>query len=151
MGSGTGKGLGKREEMRYWAIETSPGSLLVDEVAVTKEVARILGQRTLEALCLFTSRINVDAFMEEFFPEESFSTRQELERAFKDELAGTLEILEKPHLEFLSFTLRELGEVLKSISSDVSYVAVDPDTSGQEVWDIKQLEAHLADHSADRL
>jgi hypothetical protein len=151
MGSATGKRLGKREEMRYWAIETSPGLLLVDEVAVTKEVARILGQSTVEALCLFTSRINVDAFMEEFFPEESFGTRQELERAFKDELADTRGTLEEPHLEFLSFTLRELVEVLKIISSDVSYVAVDPDTSAQEVWDIKQLEAYLADYSTDRL
>jgi hypothetical protein len=148
MGSATGKRLGKREEMRYWAIETSPGWLLVDEVAVTRPVTRILGQPTVEALCLFTSRVTVDAFIEGFFLEGSFSTRQELEWAFRDELQGTRETLEEPYLEFQKFTPRELVEVLRSMSSEVSYVAVDPDSSGQEVWDLKQFEAYLTSSAA---
>jgi hypothetical protein len=134
--------------MRYWAIETSPGLLLVDEVAVSKDVRRILGQDTLEALCLFTSRVSVDTFIEGFLPEESF-TRQELERAFKDELQGTRGPLEEPYLEFPTFTPREVVQVIKSISSDVSYVVLDPDTSEQEVWDIEQFEAYLVAGSAD--
>ncbi len=43
-------------------------------------VARIMDRATVEALLLFTSRASVDAFMEGFFPEESFGARQELER-----------------------------------------------------------------------
>jgi hypothetical protein len=134
--------------MRYWSIETSPGWLLVDEVAVTRPVTRILGQPTVEALCLFTSRVTVDAFIEGFFLEGSFSTRQELEWAFRDELQGTRETLEEPYLEFQKVTPRELVEVLMSMSSDVSYVAVDPDSSKQEVWDIKQFEAYLTSSAA---
>jgi hypothetical protein len=148
--AGLGLGQGNEEgKMRYWAIETSPGLLLVDEVAVRKEVKRILGQYTLEALCLFTSRVSVDTFIGGFLPEESYSSRQELERAFKNELEGTRGPLEEPYLKFPTFTPRELVEVIKSISSDVSYVVLDPDTSEQEVWDIEQFEAHLVTGSTD--
>lgn len=66
--------------MRYWAIGTSPGCLLADEVAAPRAVARIMDRPVVEALLLYTSRASVDAFMEGFFPEESFGARQELER-----------------------------------------------------------------------
>jgi hypothetical protein len=134
----------KRGNVRYWAIETSPGWLLVDEAAVTQDVVRIVGQSTVEALCLFTSRLSVDAFMEEFFPEESFDTRQELEKAFRDELDGAVRPLAEPYLGFPSFTPQELAQVVKSMSAEVRYVAVNPDTSRQEVWDAGQFEAYLS-------
>jgi hypothetical protein len=133
----------KRGNVRYWAIETSPGWLLVDEVSVTQKVARIVGRTTLEALCLFTSRLSVDAFMEEFFPEEYFNTRQELEKAFRDELDDARGALGEPYLGFPSFTPQELAQVVKSMSAEVRYVAVNPDTSRQEVWDAGQFEVHL--------
>ena len=40
---------------------------------------------------------------------------------------------EEPYLGFPSSTPGELLEVVESVSSDVRYVAVDPDASGQEV------------------
>jgi hypothetical protein len=39
-------------------------------------------------------------------------------------------------------------EVARSISSEVVYVPVDPDTSEQEVWDIEHFEAYLAGSSS---
>jgi hypothetical protein len=129
--------------VRYWAIETSPGWLFVDEVTVTQEVARIVGERTVEALCLFTSRLDVDAFMEGFLPEESFDTRQELEKAFKDELEGTPGPSGEQYLNFPSFAPHELVQVVRSMSAELGYVAVNPDTSRQEVWDIQQFEANV--------
>ncbi len=71
--------------------------------------------------------------MEGFFPEESFGARQELERAFDEELKHTRGPSEEPYLGFPSSTPGELLEVVESVSSDVRYVAVDPDASGQEV------------------
>ena len=58
--------------MRYWTIETSPGWLLVDDAAVTQDVARLVGRPTVEAPCLLISRLSVDAFMENF-PRRIFS------------------------------------------------------------------------------
>jgi hypothetical protein len=52
-------------------------------------VARIVDRPTVGTLLLFTSRASVDAFKEGFFPEESFGARQELERAFDEELKHT--------------------------------------------------------------
>jgi hypothetical protein len=68
---------------------TSLWCLLADEVAAPRAVARIMDRPVVEALLLYTSRASVDAFMEEFFPEESFGARQELERAFDEELKHT--------------------------------------------------------------
>jgi hypothetical protein len=56
----------KRRNVRYWTIETSPGWLLVDDAAVTQNVARLVGRPTVEAPCLLISRLSVDAFMESF-------------------------------------------------------------------------------------
>jgi hypothetical protein len=67
--------------MRCWAIETSPGCLLADEVTVPRAVARIVGRPTVGTLLLFTSRASVDTFKEGFFLEEYFGAGQELERA----------------------------------------------------------------------
>ena len=64
--------------MGYWTAETSPEPLLADDAAVTaavtQNVARTVGRPTVGAPCLFAFRLSVDAFMEEFFPEESFDT-----------------------------------------------------------------------------
>jgi hypothetical protein len=114
-------------------IGTSPGCLLADEVAAPRAVARIMDRPVVEALLLYTSRASVDAFMEGFFPEESFGARQELERAFDEELKHMRGPSEEPYLGFPSSTPGELLEVVESVSSDVRYVAVDPDASGQEV------------------
>ena len=77
--------------MRFWAIEALPGELLVDEVAVTDAVRRIIGITTVEALLLFTSRVTLDNFMEGFLGEGEAdgglpASRQELEAAFEHEL-----------------------------------------------------------------
>jgi hypothetical protein len=109
----------------------SPGCLLADEVAAPRAVARIMDRPVVEALLLYTSRVSVDAFMEGFFPEESFGARQELERAFDEELKHMRGPSEEPYLGFPSSTPGELLEVVESVSSDVRYVAVDPDASGK--------------------
>ena len=59
-----------------------------------------------------------------------------MRKEFKDELKDTREYagpLKEWYLGFPSFTPREMVEVVRSMSSEVSYVAVNPDTSGQEV------------------
>jgi hypothetical protein len=82
---------------------------------------------------LFTFRASVDTFKEGFFPEEPFGAGQELERAFDEELKRTRGPSEEPYLGFPSSTPGELVEVVESGSSNVRYVAFDPDASGQEV------------------
>jgi len=129
--------------MKFWAIEIRPGELLADEVAVTEAVSRIVGARTVEALCLFTSRIALDAFIEGFFPEMEMSTRQELEASFKKELESIEEMSEGVHLQFPVFAARELIEVVRNASLDVEFVALNPDASEQQVWSVNQFEAYL--------
>ncbi len=131
--------------MKFWAIEIRPGELLADEVAVTEAVSRIVGARTVEALCLFTSRIALDAFIEGFFPESTMSTRQELEASFRRELESIEEMAEGVHLRFPVFTARELIEVVRNVSLDIEFVALNPDATEQQVWSVKQFEAYLED------
>jgi hypothetical protein len=80
----------------------------------------------------------------EFFPEEFLATRQELEKAFGDGLDGAREPLGEPYLGFPSFTPRELDQAVKSTSAEVSYLAVNPATSRQQVWDAGRFEAYLS-------
>jgi hypothetical protein len=68
--------------MSFWAIEARPGERLVDEA-----VSRIVGITTVEALFLFTSRMDPDGFMKGFLADSDGSgSRQELEAAFEHEL-----------------------------------------------------------------
>jgi hypothetical protein len=132
-------------EMKFWAIEIRPGELLADEVAVTEAVSRIVGTQTVEALCLFTSRIALDAFIEGFFPEMEMSTRQELEASFKKELESIEEMSEGVHLRFPVFAARELIEVVRNLSLEMEFVALNPDATEQQVWSVNQFEAYLED------
>ena len=132
--------------MRFWAIEARPGELLVDEVVVTEAVSRILGITTVEALFLFTSRTALDGFMEGFLPDdaEGQASRQELEAAFGRELetmAGAVAGGTSP--QFPVFDPQSLIVVMESVSSDVRYVALDPDTPRQQVWSVEQFGTHL--------
>ena len=142
----------QRNERKFWAIETGPGALLVDEVVVTQAVSRILGVSTAEALCLFTSRITLDGFMESFLSDtENSTSRQELESAFKRELeeismATAEKKAEEMTLRFPTFTPRELLGALKDLYSDLDYVVLDPDTPEQQVWSIEQFRAYVAEH-----
>jgi DNA-binding PucR family transcriptional regulator len=131
--------------MKFWAIEIRSGELLADEVAVTEAVSRIVGAQTVEALCLFTSRITLDAFIESFFPETKMSTRQELEASFRKELESIEEMAEGVHLRFPVFAARELIEVIRNVSLDMEFVALNPDATEQQVWSVKQFEAYLED------
>ena len=135
--------------MKFWAIEARPGELLVDEVAVAEAVRRILGIATVEALLLFTSRVVLDGFMEGFLENEEANgelpaSRQELEAAFGRELetmAGASAEGGPPR--FPVFEPRALVGVVEGVSSDVRYVALDPDTPQQQVWSIEQFGAYL--------
>ncbi len=131
--------------MKFWAIEIRPGELLADEVAVTEAVSRIVGTQTVEALCLFTSRIALDAFIEGFFPEIEMSTRQELEASFKKELESIEEMSERVLLRFPVFAARELIEVVRNVSLDMEFVALNPDATDQQVWGVNQFEAYVED------
>ena len=131
--------------MKFWAIEIRPGELLADEVAVTEAVSRIVGTQTVEALCLFNSRIALDAFIEGFFPESKMSTRQELEASFRRELESIEEMAEGVHLRFPVFAARELIEVVRNVSVDMEFVALNPDATEQQVWSVKQFGAYLED------
>ena len=135
--------------MRFWAIEARPGELLVDEVAVTDAVRRIIGITTVEALLLFTSRLTLDSFMEGFLGEGEAdgglpASRQELEAAFERELetmVGTA--MDGGWPRYPVFEPQSLVGVVEGVSSDVSYVALDPDTPGQQVWGVEQFVAYL--------
>jgi hypothetical protein len=58
-----------RGEMRYCAVETSPGCLLADENAGAPGGSEDHGSAAVEALSLFTSRAFVDAFTEGSSPK----------------------------------------------------------------------------------
>ena len=129
--------------MRFWAIEARPGELLVDEAQLNEAVSRITGITTVEALFLFTSRMALDLFMEGFLPEEGLASRQELEAAFERELRMAGATVEGAELCFPVFAPISLIGVVETVSSDVRYVALDPDTPKQQVWSIERFGAYL--------
>ncbi len=130
--------------MRFWAIEARPGELLVDDAPVNEAVSRIAGITTVEALFLFTSRMALDLFMEGFLPEEeSSASRQELEAAFEHELQMAGATAEGTELRFPVFGPEDLIGVMETVSLDVQYVALDPDTPKQQVWSIERFGAYL--------
>jgi hypothetical protein len=115
--------------MRFWAIEARPGELLVDDAPVDEAVSRIAGITSVEALFLFTSRLALYAFMEGFLTEEESSgSRQELEAAFELELRMAAATVVGVELRFPVFAPKSLIGVMETVSSDVRYVALDPDT-----------------------
>jgi hypothetical protein len=108
-------------------------------------VSRIAGITTVEALFLFTSRMALDLFMEGVLPEEeSSASRQELEAAFEHELQMTGGApVEGIELRFPIFGPEDLIGVMATVSLDVQYVALDPDTPKQQVWSIERFVAYL--------
>ena len=137
--------------MRFWAIEARPGELLLDEAQLNEAVSRITGITTVEALFLFTSRMALDLFMEGVLPdeEESSASRQELEAAFEHELqmAGGAPV-EGIEVRFPIFAPEDLIGVMETVSLDVQYVALDPDTPKQQVWSIERFGAYLVHDQA---
>jgi hypothetical protein len=130
--------------MRFWAIEARPGELLLDDALVNEAVSRIAGITTVEALFLFTSRMALDGFLESFLPEEEVSaSRQELEAAFEHELQMAGATVEGAELRFPVFGPKSLIGVMQTVSLDVRYVALDPDTPKQQVWSIERFGAYL--------
>ena len=134
--------------MRFRAIEIPPGELLVDEVTVDEAVSRIAGIATVEALLLFTSRMTLDLFMEGFLPDgEDPAGERELEAAFKRELRTIAGVPaeEEIDLRFPVFGPGSLLGVIETVSLDVRYVALDPDTPRRQVWAIERFGTHLED------
>ena len=132
--------------MRFRAIEVPPGELLVDEVTVDEAVSRIAGIATVEALLLFTSRMALDLFMEGFLPDgEDPAGQRELEAAFERELRTMAGVPAKEALDlrFPVFGPGSLLGTIEAVSSDVRYVALDPDTPRRQVWAIERFGAHL--------
>ena len=137
--------------MRFWVIEVRPGELLVDEAVVPEAVRRILGIATLEALFLFSSRVALDGFLEGFLGEGDAEdgvppSRQVLEAAFARELqamagGGTTGL----EVSFPEFEAGLLLKVLGGLSGEVGYVALDPDTPGQQVWGVEHFISHLGE------
>jgi hypothetical protein len=133
--------------MRFWAIEARPGKLLLVEAQLNEAVSRITGITTVEALFPFTTRIVLDIFMEGVLPdEESSASRQELEAAFEYELqmarGAPVEAIE---VRFPILPPEDLIGVMETVSLDVQYVALDPDTPKQQVWSIERFGAYLED------
>jgi hypothetical protein len=132
--------------MRFRAIEVRPGELLVDEVTVDEAVGRIAGIATVEALLLFASRMALDLFMEGFLADgEDPAGGRELEAAFERELRTMAGVPaeEAVDLRFPVFGPGSLVRVVETVSLDVRYVALDPDTPRQQVWDIERFGARL--------
>lgn len=136
--------------MRFWAIEARPGELLVDEAVVAEAVRRILGITTVEALFLFTSRVALDGFLEGFLGEgeaddEVPLSRQALEAAFERELETMVGATAEgaPDPRYPEFDPRSLVGVMEGVSSEVRYVALDPDTPQQQVWSVEQFGIYL--------
>jgi hypothetical protein len=73
------------------------------------------------------------------------STRQELEASFKKELESIEEMSEGVHLRFPVFAARELIEVVRNVSLEMKFVALNPDATDQQVWSVDQFEAYLED------
>lgn len=134
--------------MRFRAIEVPPGELLVDEVMVDEAVSRIAGIATVEALLLFTSKMALDLFMEGFLPDgENPAGERELEAAFKRELRTMAGVPaeEAVDLRFPVFGPGSLLGAIETVSLDVRYVALDPDTPSRQVWAIERFGVHLED------
>jgi hypothetical protein len=131
--------------MRFWAIEARPGELLLDEAQLNEAVSRITGITTVEALFLFSSRMALDLFMEGVLPEEeeSSASRQELEAAFERGLRMAEPPVEGIAVRFPIFAPEDLIGVMETVSLDVRYVALDPDTPKQQVWSIERFGAYL--------
>jgi hypothetical protein len=130
--------------MRFWAMEARPGELLLDDAQVNEAGSRITEIITVEALFLFTSRMALDLFMEGVLPEEeSSASRQELEAAFDHELQRSGAPVEGIELRFPIFGPEDLIGVMETVSLDVQYVALDPDTPKQQVWSIERFGAYL--------
>jgi hypothetical protein len=131
--------------MKFRAIEVRPGELLADDVTVEEAVSRVAGITTVEALLLFTSRMALDLFMENFLPDgESPASGRELEAAFERELRAMAEDpSEVVELRFPAFGAGSLAGVLETVSLDVRYVALDPDTPRRQVWTIERFGADL--------
>lgn len=75
--------------------------------------------------------------------EESSGSRQELEAAFERDLRMAGATLEGAELCFPVFAPKSLIGVMETVSSDVRYVALDPDTPQQQVWSIERFVAFL--------
>jgi hypothetical protein len=132
--------------MRFWAIEARPGELFLDDAQLNEAVSRITGITTVEALFLFTSRMALDLFMEGVLSdEESSASRQELEAAFEHELQMAGAPVEGIEVRFPIFGSEDLIGVMETVSLDVRYVALDPDTPKQQVWSIERFGAYLED------
>jgi hypothetical protein len=130
--------------MRFWAMEARPGELLLDDAQVNEAGSRITEIITVEALFLFTSRMALDLFMEGVLPEEeSSASRQELEAAFDHELQRSGAPVQGIELRFPIFGPEDLIGVMETVSLDVQYVALDPDTPKQQVWSIERFGAYL--------
>ena len=134
--------------MRFWAIEGRPGELLVDEAVVAEAVRRVSGITTVEALFLFTSRVALDGFLEGFLADVEAEdggppSRQALEAAFERELEIPGTATDEGWPRFPVFDPQSLVGVMGAVSSDVSYVVLDPDTPRQQVWSVEQLGTHL--------
>ena len=134
--------------MKFRAIEVRPGELLVDEVTVEEAVSRIAGIATVEAPLLFTSRMTLDLFMEGYLPRRGAPAgERELEAAFERELrtmAGVSAEEEAVEVRF-PFGAGSLLGAIETVSLDVRYVALDPDTPRRQVWAIERFGAHLED------
>ena len=88
----------------------------------------------------------LDGFLEGFLPEEeSSASRQELEAAFEHELQMAGATVEGAELRFPVFGPESLIGVMETVSLDVRYVALDPDTPRQQVWAIERFGTHLED------
>ncbi len=133
--------------MRFWAIEIRPGGLPVDEAVAAEAVRRILGITTVEALFLFTSRVALGGFLEGFLGDgDAYDGVPPSRQALKAGLRTRAGDDGGDHRgrgwsRYPDFDPRSLVGIMEGVSSYVRYVALDPDTSCQQVWSVERFGA----------
>jgi hypothetical protein len=126
--------------------------LLMDEdplgakVTLDPAVQRFVGYDDELALCIFTSVERLRAFVETMDLEAKFFEGEEGPLLSPEEVG---KVFYPSHLSEVMGRLKaglvtqeELAGFIEGVES-VSYVAVDPDTDSQQVWDIDRFEDYL--------
>jgi hypothetical protein len=122
-------------EQEYFVIKYDPGGeYLGTEVLLSDDVQRFVGYDCVDALCLFSSEDSARAFAESMELEISYHG---------SEVSGVLAEVKtgKVRLLLADFPTQALLKFIETI--DQEYIALDPDTPGQQVWDIEVFEEHV--------
>ena len=121
--------------MDFFAIEYDPGGeLLGTEVLLPDPVQRFVGYDYVEAFCLFSSEDTARVFADSMQLELSYHDFG-IDYVLDEIKTGKVRLLLVPY---------STQQILKFLeTTDQDYLAIDPDTPEQQVWDMEVFEEYL--------